>query len=94
MLQVGQKRTKSMNEPAKVAAKEPQPSSSDGGAKQALENEFECTICRVSFVEVGLAFIFTAVALCVSWLYFRSCRTSWWPHTQLCPVVTCFVESV
>lgn len=22
---------------------------SDGGAKQALENEFECTICRVSF---------------------------------------------
>lgn len=65
-MQVGQKRTKSMNGPTVVAAKEPQPSSSDGGAKQALENEFECTICRVSFVEVGLALISIAFVLCVS----------------------------
>ena len=55
-----------MNGPTVVAAKEPQPSSSDGGAKQALENEFECTICRVSFVEVGLALTSIAFVLCVS----------------------------
>ena len=39
-----------MDEPVVVAAIAPQASSSDGGAKQALENEFECTICRVSCV--------------------------------------------
>ena len=50
-MQVGQKRTKSMNEPTVVPAKASQAPSSDGGAKQALENEFECTICRVSFVQ-------------------------------------------
>lgn len=38
-----------MNEAAVVATTAAQASASDGGAKQALENEFECTICRVIF---------------------------------------------
>ena len=53
-MQAGQKRTKSTNEPAVVAATEPQAPPSDGGAKQALENEFECTICRVSYMDACL----------------------------------------
>lgn len=55
-----------MNEPAVEATTVPQASSSDGGAKQALENEFECTICRVSFVEVGLALIYVGSGIYVS----------------------------
>ena len=54
-----------MNEPAVEAATVPPASLSDGGAKQALENEFECTICRVSFVEVGLALIYHGSGTCL-----------------------------
>ena len=47
VLQAGHKRTKSVDESAAPAEKVAAPAA-DSGAKQALENEFECTICRVS----------------------------------------------
>ena len=47
VLQAGHKRTKSVDESAAPAEKVATPAA-DSGAKQALENEFECTICRVS----------------------------------------------
>ena len=47
VLQAGHKRTKSVDDSAAPAEKVVAPAA-DNGAKQALENEFECTICRVS----------------------------------------------
>lgn len=46
LVQAGHKRSKSIEEPA-VPAQVVTAPSADVGAKQALENEFECTICRV-----------------------------------------------
>lgn len=68
LTQAGQKRTKSLDEPEVVAVVQPKASPSDGGAKQALENEFECTICRVSDCRAFVDFCFFAdssVADCV-----------------------------
>ena len=41
-MQAGQKRSKSEELAAGASTSAP-----DGAAKQALENEFECTVCRV-----------------------------------------------
>lgn len=67
-MQAAPKRTKSVDEPAVDLSAEPaapaEPTAaitaSDGGAKQALENEFECTICRVSS---STAIVFAAAGL-------------------------------
>ena len=84
--QAGQKRTKPVDEPnALVEGVQALPA--DGGAKQALENEFECTICRV---RVDAALMSKPQAkLCFD--VAAMCRTLWWPHTLLYHVATCSV---
>ncbi|KAL3144819.1 hypothetical protein ABBQ38_001928 [Trebouxia sp. C0009 RCD-2024] len=77
-INAGQKRTKPTNEPAAVAAVEPQAPSSDGGAKKALENEFECTICRDFMVATH------SVVPC-GHMFCGECLCEWLQKNPTCP---------
>jgi hypothetical protein len=63
IVQAGHKRTKSVGESAASAEKVAAPAA-DSGAKQALENEFECTICRVSNRTVVALACYQSKGLC------------------------------
>lgn len=65
IVQAGHKRTKSVGESAASAEKVAAPAA-DSGAKQALENEFECTICRVSNRTV-VARVYAHACSCKHW---------------------------
>ncbi len=67
VLQAGHKRTKSVDESAAPVEKVAAPAD-DSGAKQALENEFECTICRVSNIAVAELACYKSMVLCTCML--------------------------
>ncbi|DBA77531.1 hypothetical protein WJX77_000814 [Trebouxia sp. C0004] len=75
--QAGHKRTKSVDESAAPAEKVAAPAA-DSGAKQALENEFECTICRDFMVATH------SVVPC-GHMFCGGCLSEWLQKNPTCP---------
>ncbi|DBA95401.1 TPA: hypothetical protein ACH3X3_013276 [Trebouxia sp. C0006] len=73
----GHKRTKSVDESAAPAEKVAAPTA-DSGAKQALENEFECTICRDFMVATH------SVVPC-GHMFCGGCLSEWLQKNPTCP---------